>query len=48
MEKYQIVSMSTFAQREFKKINYFDKNVSRVRGREFFTLSGTLDTFTSK
>ena len=44
-EKSQIVSLSTFDQRELKKINYFNENVSRVRERAFFTLSRTLDTF---
>ena len=29
----QIVSLSTFDQRELKNINYLDKNVSRVRER---------------
>jgi len=41
-EKSQIVVLSTFDQREFKKINYFDKNVYSVRERAFFTLSRTL------
>ena len=47
-EKSQIVVLSTFDQREFKKINYFDKNVYSVRKRAFFTLSRTLYTFSSK
>ena len=46
-KKSQNISSSTFDQREFKK-KYFDKNVSRVRERAFFTLSRTLDTFSSK
>ena len=37
-EKSQIVSLSTFDKREFNKINYFNKNVSRVQERAFFTL----------
>ena len=47
-EKSQIVSLSTFDHVNFKKNNYFDKNVSRVRERVFFTLSRTLDIFSSK
>ena len=46
-EKSQIVVLSTFDQREFKKINYFDENVYSVRERAFFTLSRTLYTFLS-
>ena len=46
--KSQIVSLSTFDQREFKKINYFDENISRVRERAFFTLSLTLEKILSK
>ena len=44
-KKSQIASLSTFDQRELKKINYFDKIVSRVRERVKNSLSRTLDTF---
>ena len=47
-EKSQIVILSTFNQREFKKINYFDKNVYSVRERVKNALSCTLYTFLSK
>ena len=47
-EKSQIISLSTFDQREFKKINYFNKNVSRVQERVKNALSRTLDTFSLK
>ena len=47
-EKSQIVILSTFDQREFKKINNFDENVYSVQKRAFFTLSSTLYTFSSK
>ena len=47
-EKSQIVVLSTFDQREFKKINYFDENVYSVRERVKNALSRTLYTFSSK
>ena len=47
-EKSQIVVLSTFDQREFKKINYFDKNVYSVQERVKNALSRTLYTFSSK
>ena len=46
-EKSQIVVLSTFDQREFKKINYFDENVYSVRERVKNALSRTLHTFLS-
>ena len=47
-EKSQIVSLSTFDQREFKKKYYFDENVYSVRERVKNALSRTLYTFLSK
>ena len=47
-EKFQIVSISTFDQRELKKIIYFGKNVSRVRESVRNALSRTVDTFLLK
>ena len=47
-EKSQIVVLSTFDQREFKKINYFDENVYSVRERVKNALSCTLYAFSSK
>ena len=41
-EKSQIVVLSTFDQRELKKINYFDKNVYSVREMVKNALSRTL------
>ena len=40
-EKSQIASLSTFSEREFKKINYLDKNVFSVRERAKNALSRT-------
>ena len=48
MEKSQIVSLSTFDQRELKKKNYFDENVYSVRERVKNALFCTLYTFLSK
>ena len=47
-EKSQIVVLSTFDQREFKKNNYFDENVYSVRERVKNALFRTLYTFSSK
>ena len=47
-EKSQIVVLSTFDQREFKKINYFDENVYSVRERVKNALFRTLYKFLSK
>ena len=47
-EKFQIVVLSTFDQRELKKIYYFDENVYSVRERVKNALFRTLYTFSSK
>ena len=46
-EKSQIVVVSTFDQREFKKKKHFETNAYSVRERVFFTHSRTLYAFVS-